>query len=51
LRASISAAMFAPRYNPTKLKLNLKLAITRLGMLQKKNGPWFAVVWLPRIGV
>ena len=31
------SGLFGPRYNPTKLKLNLKLAITRLGMLQKKN--------------
>lgn len=29
--------MFGSSYNPTKLKLNLKLAITRVGMLQKKN--------------
>eukprot|EP00051_Salpingoeca_urceolata_P027177 m.480326 g.480326 ORF g.480326 m.480326 type:complete len:403 (-) comp21791_c0_seq1:62-1270(-) len=29
--------MFAPRFNPTKLKLTLKLAGTRLQMLQKKN--------------
>eukprot|EP00045_Choanoeca_perplexa_P000404 m.14394 g.14394 ORF g.14394 m.14394 type:complete len:368 (+) comp10269_c0_seq2:69-1172(+) len=29
--------MFGASYNPTKTKLNLKLAITRLGMLQKKN--------------
>jgi hypothetical protein len=30
--------MFAPKYDSTKLKLNLKLAITRLQMLQKKKG-------------
>lgn len=29
--------MFGSRYDPTKLKLNLKLAVTRLQMLQKKN--------------